>query len=233
MSSAAMASHYSDFEARAVSVSEQARSIEVHDQTTYEKAARFLLDVITPLIGEVHEAYDSIVKKNYEAWQEACSKRKRYLEPLEAIKLAVSSKIASYEVEQTSKQREAERRAREAAERATAERMETAIEYAEAHGATPEEIRAIMDEPAALPRPVVAATIERVQGIVRRSAYKVEVVNLRELARDVAEGKCPAIYIRPNEPALNAAARAQGPELMRFVRGVRVIEVSTVAARRR
>jgi hypothetical protein len=232
MSSAAV-THQIELETRTLSVSERAKTIEVRDQATYEEAARFLLDVITPMIAEVHEAYDSIVKKNYEAWQEACSKRKSYLEPLERIKVAVSRKVASYEAEQRSKQQEAERLAWEAAELAAAEMVEGAIEYAEAHGATPDEVRAMIEQPAALPKPAVAATIERVRGIIRRSTYKAEVMNLRELAGDVAEGKCPAAYISANEAALNAAARALGPELMRFVRGVRVIEVSTVAARKR
>ncbi len=70
MSSAAVA-HQNELETRTLSVSERAKTIEVRDQATYEEAARVLLDVITPMIAEVHEAYDSIVKKNYEAWQEA------------------------------------------------------------------------------------------------------------------------------------------------------------------
>src|SRR5438270_13462463 len=86
-----------------------------------------------------------------------------------------------YEAEQLSKQREAERVAREAAERAAAERVEAAIQYAEANGATADEVQAMLEQPAALPRPAVAATIDRVPGIIRRSTYKAEVVNLREL----------------------------------------------------
>jgi hypothetical protein len=233
MSSAVLAIHSSELERRALSVSERAKAIKVSDQATYEQAARFLLDVITPMIGEVHQAYNSIVKKNYEAWQEACAKRKTHLEPLEQVKMTLGAQIAAYEAEQLSKQREAERAAFEPAERAAAERMESSIEHAEANGATADEVRAILEQPAALPHLAVAATIERVPGIIRRSTYKAEVVNLRELARDVAEGRCPVTYIRPNEAALHAAARAQGPELMRFVRGVRVVEVSTVAARKR
>ena len=79
MSNAAVAVYPLDLEGRTVSVSERAKAIEIRDQATYEAAARFLLDVITPMIGEVHQAYDSIVKKNYEA----CAKRKAHLEPLE------------------------------------------------------------------------------------------------------------------------------------------------------
>jgi ATPase subunit of ABC transporter with duplicated ATPase domains len=226
MSSAVVAIHQSELETRALKVSERAKTIVVHDQATYEEAARFLLDVIAPMIGEVHEAYDSIVKKNYDAWQEACA-------PLEHIKSALGAKIAAYEREQRVKQQEAERLAWEAAERAAAEMAESSIERAEAHGATADEVRAMVEQPAALPKPAVAPAIQRVEGIVRRSAYKAEVVNLRELARDVAEGNCPEAYLRPNETALNAAARSLGPELMRFVRGVRVVEVNTVAARKR
>ena len=233
MSSAVVAIHQSELERRALKVSERAKTVVVHDQATYEEAARFLLDVITPMIGEVHEAYDSIVKKNYDAWQEACAKRKTYLGPLEHIKAALGAKIAAYESGQRVKQQEAERLAWEAAERAAAEMVESSIERAEAHGATADEVRAMVEQPAALPKPAVAPAIQRVEGIVRRSAYKAEVVNLRELARDVAEGNCPEAYLRPNETALNAAARSLGPELMRFVRGVRVVEVNTVAARKR
>src|SRR5436305_15169398 len=150
MSSAAVAVHPSELEGRALSGSERAKAIAVRDQATYEAAARFLLDVITPMIGEVHQAYDSIVKKNYDAWQEACAKRKAHLEPLEQVKLALSAQIASYEAEQLSKQREAERVAREAAERAAAERVEAAIEHAEANGATADEVQAMLEQPAAL-----------------------------------------------------------------------------------
>src|SRR5689334_25122048 len=233
MSSAVITIHPSELETRALSISERAKSIEVHDQASYEQAARFLLDVITPMLAEVHEAYDSIVKKNYDAWQEACAKRKGYLEPLERAKGAVSRTIAAYEAAQRARREERERLAWEAAELAAAQLAESAIQSAEARGATPDEVRAMIEQPSALPQPAVAPTIERVPGILRRSTYKAEVVNLRELARDVAEGNCPAAYLRPNEAALNAAARSLGPELMRFVRGVRVIEVSTVAARRR
>jgi hypothetical protein len=233
MSSAVVAVRPSELERRALSVAERAKTIELRDQVTYEAAARFLLDVIAPMMGEVHQAYDSIVKKNYDAWQEACAKRKVHLEPLEQAKVALGAQIAAYEAEQLANQRAAERVAHEAAERGAAERLEAALESAEAHGATPEEVQAILEQPAALLEPSVAPSIERVPGIMRRSTYKAEVVNLRELARDVAEGRCPATYIRANETALHAAARAQGPELMRFVRGVRVVEVTTVAARRR
>jgi len=51
MSSAVITIHPSELETRALSISERAKSIEVHDQASYEQAARFLLDVITPMIA--------------------------------------------------------------------------------------------------------------------------------------------------------------------------------------
>jgi hypothetical protein len=108
MSSAVVAVRPSELEGRALSVAEHAKTIEVRDQATYAAAAKFLLDVITPMMGEVHQAYDSIVKKNYEAWQEACAKRKVHLEPLEQAKVGLGAQIAAYEAEQLAK-RSAER----------------------------------------------------------------------------------------------------------------------------
>ena len=55
---------------------------------------------------------------------------------------------------------------------------------------------------------------------------------LRKLARAVADGKVPQNYICANQSALDAAARAQGAELERFVPGVKAVLVSNVSARR-
>ena len=97
---------------------------------------------------------------------------------LEGIKVAVSRKIAACDVEQSSKQREA-------AERAAAEGSR-ALSSMRKLGATTDEIGAMIEQPALLPQPAVAATIERVQGILRRQPYKAEVVRrrLRSTATD-------------------------------------------------
>jgi hypothetical protein len=232
MSTAIVPINAVEIEQRAPNVAEQARAIEVKDQASYLKACEYLRDVVTRMIDEVHSAYDSIVAAAHKAHSEACAKRKQYLDPLEKAKAELASKIGTWELEQRRIQEDAERAAREAAEVELATSLETEIEDAEARGASPEEVRAIIEQPQVLPRTAPPPTYERAVGVSTRKTYKCEVSDMKALCRAIGDGKVPANLVLPNEAALNARARADGPEMARFVPGIRVVEVSSVATRR-
>lgn len=218
-----------ELETKALSVPDQANALVVRDQASYDAAALFLRDTVCGLIAEVHEAYDSVVNSAHTTWQEALAKRKKYLAPLETAKLTLSGRIGAYEIAQRRAKEEAEKQAREAAARHADESLEEQLEAAEASGASAQEVRAILETPVALPKPVIPNTHQRMKGLVSRASYEAVVTDLRALCKAVAEGKCPTTYVQPNMPALNAAARAQGKEIARFVPGVQAQDKTSVA----
>jgi hypothetical protein len=231
MSTAVIPINKSDLE-KAPSIEREAAGIEIVDQTSYELAATYLRDIVGPMIDDVHDAYDSICAKAYDAWKEALAKRKQYLDPLETAKATLSLKIGAHELKQSRLREEAERQAREDQERRSAEALESVIEAIEAEGGTAEEIRAVCEQPIALPKPVLVHQHQRVAGIVTRRSYEWEVTDIRALCRFVADGG-PSNLVQRNSVALNAIARAQGPEMNKFVPGGRVVEVASVSTRRK
>lgn len=52
------------------------------------------------------------------------------------------------------------------------------------------------------------AALPKVEGVSHRKLYKAKVVNLRELARAVADGAVPESYIEPGQTVLNGVARS-------------------------
>jgi hypothetical protein len=218
---------------RTLSVPEQAKTIRVADRSSYERACNFLMDVIAPMRREVEETFTPICQRTHEAHREATGQRSRHLKPLEDAERLLKQQIGAYELQKRREQEELERAAREAQELAIAESTEAAIEAAEAQGATREEVRAIIEQPVTMTRPVIEAPIQRVSGVSTRKTWRAAIVDIKALCRAVADGKVSSALVLPNEPALNALARAQGPDLARFCPGVRVYEQSSVAARRK
>lgn len=127
-------------------------------------------------------------------------------------------------------------KARLAAEEAA---MAAAME-AELAGASPDAINAILEQPdavveemqAVLAQPVIAVAIpvaptyERAAGVSVAKTYRAEVVDVRKLAAAVGAGTWPTNLIEPNQPALNAMARASKGSIE--IPGVRFVEDATV-----
>ena len=208
----------------------RAREMAISDQQTYELAADSLRG-IKLLREEIEQTFGPIVKKAFEAHKEAVGQRKRVEAPLEEAERIFKANIAAYLAEQERIRLEAERVAREAAERQQAEQLEAAIEQAEADGASVEEVAAIIAQPMVVPSVAVEPTVRPVAGISTAKTYRAEVVNLRELAKAVAMGQVAETYIAANMPTLNGGDRATKGAVR--IPGVRIVEDSVVRAGRR
>lgn len=208
----------------------RAREMRIFDQATYELAADALRG-IKLLRDEIEQTFGPIVKKAHEAHKEAVAQRKKVEAPLEEAERIFKGNISGYLIEQERIRLEAERKAREEAERLQAEAIEASIEAAEESGASAEEIAAIIEQPMVAPVVSVAPTVQPVSGISAAKTYRVEVVNLRELAKAVATGAVPETYIAANLPALNGVARSTRGAIS--IPGVRIVEDSVIRAGRR
>lgn len=104
--------------------------------------------------------------------------------------------------------READRIAREAAERAAQEeQLARAIELEESGDL--EQASALLDEPVvAAPVFTQAAAPARVTGQVAKKTYSAQVENLMELVKAVAAGKAPLQALKADESFINAQARS-------------------------
>lgn len=210
----------------------EANALAIRDQTSYDVAASMMLGLVE-LRKKIVDHHKASKAASYAAWKAVCAAEASLLDPVARAEQIIKDKLASYEAKQGRLIEEAERLAQEAMERVAAEAVEDAIEQAEASGASAAEVKAIIEQPICLPRPVVATEHQRAKGVIARRTYKAQVFDIKKLALAVANGQVPASYILPNEQALNAAARSQGAEMARFVPGVRAVEVNSISARRR
>jgi hypothetical protein len=194
-----------------LTVIEQANAITIIDQPTYDRATHMLLSVIKPLrskwtefwygsanngpIPLAHRAYKSLLDKYNEADK-----------PLELAEASIKNKIRVWDDEQTGIQQELQRKAdEEARER---ERQEREQMVASDPFASEEDAKAIIEAPStAIARPV-EPTYTRAAGVSKRENWKARTTDIKALALAVAKGKVPPNYILPNEPVLNARAKA-------------------------
>lgn len=184
---------------KALSWQERASAISITGQAHYDAAAEMLLG-IKDLAKEIVEHHAKAKKDAHEAWKSVCAMEKRALDPLSVAESILKGKIAEWDAEQ--RRIEAERRRQEQArlDREREEEIERQLAEAEAQGATVAEVESIAEQ-AAFVAPVAAPKVQtysRTQGVVTRYVYSVEVVNMRELCRAIADGKVPANYVEPS-----------------------------------
>jgi hypothetical protein len=251
---------------KALTWPEQARGIAITDQATFDRAQEMLLG-IRDLRKEVENTFGPICKKAHDAWKEATGQRKRADDPLEQAEQLLRPKITGYIQQQERIRLEAERRAREEAARqareaeearqaeirrqeAEAKRLaeERALAdavQAEAEGAEPEEVSAILDTPVDVQHfiapppppvqyvaPVVPQTYQRAEGVSKpRDNWSAEVTDLHALVKHVAEHPECLNYLAANTVALNQMAKAQ-KQLMK-IPGVRAVNNPNVSVRSR
>lgn len=206
---------------KALTWPEQARALTITDQAGLDRAAE-MLDAVLALQDEVENSLGKIKKKNFDAWQESSKQYNKAMQPLAEAETIFRKGIAAYQSEQQRLQAERDRVAREEAaalarqqqeayeaeqrmlreeaERlATEQRIADAVQ-AEAEGASPDEVTAILETrpfPAVAyvappPAPVVyaapAPTYARPAGISKpRDNWSAEVVDKMALIRFVAD----------------------------------------------
>ena len=214
----------------ALTLPQQAKAIIITDQATYEVAAEKLLGVAA-LRRQIVDYHKPLKQKAHEAHAAICAAEAGMLAPVAEAEMILKRGIGAYQAEQARIQEQREREAREKAEREAAELLEQQLEAAEAEGATPEEVQAIIEQPAPAPVIRVEPTIQRAAGISTAKIYRAEVFDIKKLARAVADGCVAATLIEGNTVALNQLARATKGSVA--IPGVRVIEEQAVRVARR
>lgn len=219
-----------EIEIRTQTMLDRARAVEIRDQASYEAAVE-LGRAIKDLRAEAEAHHRPVIQAALEAHRKALEAFRRIDEPLKAAEAEVKRRLAAWTAEQERLRIEAERRAREEAERLQAEAIEAQIEALEAAGAAPQEIQAVIQQAEAMP--VIAPrlpALQKPQGVATRKSYRAYVESLIDLIRWIASNPAHENLLQPNQPALNALARAQGANLQ--IPGVRVVVEETVALRR-
>lgn len=219
-----------DLERRITSLADEARSLEIVNQESYDLAAVRLRACVSLRI-EIVDHHRDMKAKAFEAHRAVCAAEKKLLDPVAAAEAIYKQRIGAYETEQKRIEAEARRRADEEA-RAQAERdREAEIEAAEQAGADAEEVQALIAEPL----PVVVRepppqTFQRAAGISTAGVWKGEVFSMAALVRAIARGEASIGLIAADQSAINAQARATRGTLQ--IPGIRFYNEAAVRARR-
>jgi hypothetical protein len=192
----------------------QAAGITIADSIDYELACSFLT-MIAGRKKQVGETFDPIVKKSYDAWQEAIKQRKKFLDPLETAEADVKKKVATWHDEQERLRREQEQRDTQAAREAQeAAALQEAAEL-EANGEK-ELAQMVLEDAAKAPAPVVVtpSSVPKQAGIAKQKVWKWRdtadrVQTLRALVKAAAKDDRWLAYLALNESAVTAAAKSQ------------------------
>lgn len=220
---------HQELNAEGRTLQEQAVSLVVTDQTSFERAGLFLR-TLKEYLKRVAEVFDPLVKKAHETWKEALAQKQKLEAPALGAERALKSTMAAWDQVQRQLAREAEETARREQQRLSDDaKLDAAVE-AEARGDGQAATR-ILEAPMPPTPIIVPAAITppppSAEGVSFRTNYRADVVDLKALIMAVASGQAAVAYLLANQPALNQAARAMKEELR--IPGVRVV-VERVAA---
>lgn len=213
---------------------DRARALLVTDDGSCVKAAE-LLKAIKALRQRVAETFDPHIKRANDAHKALCQEKREAEQPLAVAEELLKGQLLSYEQAQERVRRERERELQEQARREEESRRlddAAALEREAAASNDPSllyEAEALLEQPILAPVVTLPSLTPKVAGIAYRETWKADpTVDLKALARAVADGLVPTTYLLPNLPALNQIARAtKGTQP---VPGVRFVRERTVAA---
>lgn len=207
-------------ETQALSWPAKAKAITISDQTSYDKAAKLLID-IADLEKEITDHHSDPKKKTHAAWKAIVAAEKKLLEPLTEAKGIIKRGLGSWIQEQERIRQEQERKAQEEARRREEEaRLALAVE-AEKHGASEETKQEILSTALPMQVPVVPSTFQKAKGISGRKYYKWRVVNEKQIPRK---------YWMLDEKAINGVVRSMGQKA--DIAGIEIYEEAGITVRR-
>jgi len=192
----------------ALTVIEQAKSIVIKDQGSYDQACSLLTQQIKPFRKKWKEFFDTMREPAYRAYQAILDKFNEGDKPLENAERQIKAAIAKWEFDQLQIQQELQRKAQEEAARREEEERLQAATLAEESGASEEEVQAIVEAPVVVVAPPVEPTFQKAAGISVRKNWKCRVVDMKKLCAAIGKGQVPVTYVLPNESALNARAKS-------------------------
>lgn len=192
-------------EDKAMSVPQQAHKFEIASNDDLLKADE-LLTSWRGIEGEIHAAFDPIVEKAHQAHKEAVAQRKKYLDPIEEGRRILKPKMADWNAAQE-RIRQEEQKAAEAAalKRAEDEALEMAA-LAEKSG-DKALAETILAQPVT-PMPVMVPKLAPKTATRFQVRWYAEVISLKDLCKEIAEGRQPVELVEANMVALNKLAGA-------------------------
>lgn len=229
-----------EIETKAMDISTRAAAVTVTDQPSYEAAGEMLTG-IKALRNEAEAHHRPIIESAHRTHKLACDALNKVDRPLLAAEQFIKQRIGRYLTEQARKEREAERVARDLAEKQRQEEALAIAVQAEQEGASEIEVAAVLEEAAAAPlvqpMPPPTPAPVAVKGVSSRVTYRVEVSDARKLLAAVIAPDSPhagllvngEAFVGVSISAMNRVAQAQGGKLV--IPGVNVIENRGVAVR--
>ena len=225
----------------------EAMQVRVQDAMSYAAAAQ-MLKILQSARERAFSFLDPIREAIYRAYQVAQKKQKEALDPIDTAITHVKRAMASWQMEEERKRREAlaaeQRRADEAARLLQAQQSQqlTMAEVGDAlESGDTERAEALIANPIEAPRPYVAPayvapTVPKVEGIASRENWKVakEELDVAKLLQAVKDGKIEvaraAALVEFNVPALNKMAKAMKSAF--DIPGARAFNDAVIASRK-
>lgn len=214
---------------RAMPQAEQATTVRITDQLSYEAASHLLLG-IQALLKEAEDFFREPKSKAAQAHQSICAAERKITDPLTKARDTLKNKMATYKAWEQEQAELANRKAREQAAAEHALDVEIQLEEAESRGASLQEIRAIMTQPSSLPQPA-AKPVASVRGISVREDWFAEITDLPAFLQAALADKTLLSVIDINQSKLNQLARLMKGTLQ-DVPGLRMIHRPAISASR-
>lgn len=208
-----------EIDRKATALATRSAEITVTDQTSYAVAAEFLIGV-KKYREEVAEAYDAVIEAAHKTHKAALAKKKQYDDPANAAEREVKGKMATWQQAEQAKL-DAQARAAEAEQRRLEEDARVAEAAALEQAGDGETAAAVLAAPAFVPPVIAPRAAPKVAGVSMRDNWSAQVTDLRALVKAVAAGQADLGLLLPNQPALNARAKAEKAHLA--VPGVRAV----------
>lgn len=215
-----------EVETKALSIPDEARSIQVKDNMSFIKAARVLL-VIKDLQKEIDTTFEPMRKKTYDAWKEVVRQKDKMTKPLKEAEVILKPQLIKYHDFLESKHKNDQLDNQEdALIQAEEFKLNQALAL-EAEGRI-EEAEELLNNPTFVPKIVMPQDKPNVDGISFKTAWKAEVTDPMELLKAVVEGRAPMSCISINEKFLNQQAKSLKQEFS--YPGVRPVKEKNVSA---
>ena len=195
-------------------INTESRSVALEAQTVkhiatvaeYEAAGEFVKRGQSALKA-LDEAYDSIISKAFQAHKEAVAKKAQFYNPIKAAVTSLKKLMSAYQDEEERKRKAEELRLQEEAKKqAEEEKLNQAVQV-DLMGEK-ELAEHILETPVEVPIVVVKKEVPKVDGVVFRTTWKGECIDLMTLAKAVVEGSVSVNAIQPNTVFINQQARA-------------------------
>ena len=218
----------------------ETREIEQASTTTLTEARSFKITTAPEFAGagdklraimalkkKIADTFDPHIKRAFEAHKSLVAEKKAHETPLIEAEGYIKRAMLGYQQEQERVRRELEAKVQEAA-RKEREKLEAQAAKAAEKGKT-EKAEALQAAAASVVTPIIAPTVQKLQGISTRITYKATVIDKMALVQACAAGTVPLNALDVNMPFLNNQARAMKESLA--YPGVKVEQETGIASR--